>query len=110
MPIKTIVIYVDSSPASDDRVTLGLHLARKFDAYLIGAGMEEAVSAGDRFTARLAQDQVQGEWWTVVGLPASYLCRCACVADLVIIGQRQAGYPTTLQAPEDVVLGSGRPV
>jgi nucleotide-binding universal stress UspA family protein len=111
MPITSILVYVDTTPASDDRVELAARLAQRCDAYLSGAGLEEAaLGPRERFERRLRQDQLQGEWQTIIGLATSYVARHAAAHDLVVIGQRNPDVSTGLDAPADVVLGCGRPV
>ena len=111
MSITSILVYVDTSPASDDRVDVAVRLARRCDAHLTAAGLEEAaVGPRERFTRMLAQEQLMGEWQTIIGLPVSHMTRHAAGHDLVVLGQRNPNYSTGLDAPEDVVLGCGRPV
>ena len=111
MSITSILVYVDTSSASDDRIELAARLARRCDAYLAGVGLEEAaVGPRERFEHRLGEDQLQGEWQTIIGLATSYVTRHAAGHDLVIIGQRNPDVSTGLDAPADVVLGCGRPV
>jgi nucleotide-binding universal stress UspA family protein len=111
MSITSILVYVDTSSASDDRVELAARLAGRCDAYLTGVGLEEAaVGPRERFERRLRQDQLQGEWQTIIGLATSYVTRHAAAHDLVVIGQRNPDVSTGLDAPGDVVLGCGRPV
>src|SRR5690348_186226 len=111
MNLTGILVYIDTTAACDIRMDLAFRLARRCDAYVTGAGLEEAVvGPGDRFDRLLRQEQVSGEWQTIVGLPVFHLTRYACANDLVVVGQRDTTDPTGLDAPEDVVLGCGRPV
>ena len=111
MNLTSILVYIDTTPACDIRMDLAFRFARRCDAYVTGAGLEEAmVGPGDRFDRLLRQEQVSGEWQTIVGLPVSHLTRYACANDLVVVGQRDTTDPTGLDAPEDVVLGCGRAV
>ena len=111
MSITGILVYVDTSPDSDERVDLAVRLARRCDAYLTAAGLEEAALAPrDRFLRMLAQEQLQGEWQTIIGLPVSHMIRHAAGHDLVVLGQHNPDYSTGLEEPEDVILGCGRPV
>jgi nucleotide-binding universal stress UspA family protein len=137
MAIKDILLHVDTSPASDSRVTLGLNLARRLRANLTGlfvvpspdlfippdssagavaiataiASMQEAADAlGARFTAMLEADQLRGGWLRLMGSPVELISRHARAADLVILGQRDPANITVLETPEDVILTCGRPV
>jgi hypothetical protein len=58
----------------------------------------------------LAQEQLQGEWQTIISLPVSHMARHAAGHDLVVLGQHNPDYSTGLDKPEDVILGCGRPV
>jgi nucleotide-binding universal stress UspA family protein len=110
-PITSILVYVDTSSDSDERVDVAVRLARRCDAYLSAAGLEEAAGAPrERFMRVLAQEQLQGDWQTIIGLPVSHMTRYAAGHDLLVLGQRSPDYSTGLDAPEDVVLGCGRPV
>jgi nucleotide-binding universal stress UspA family protein len=113
MNLTSILVYIDTTPACDIRMDFAFRLARRCDAHVTGAGLEEAVvGPGDRFDRLLREEQVSGEWQTIIGLPESYLTRYACAYDLVIVGQRDDddGDPTALAAPENIVLSCGRPV
>jgi len=111
MTITSILVYVDTSPHSDERVDVAVRLARHCDAYLTAAGLEEAaMGPRERFTRLLAQEQLMGEWQTIIGLPVSHMTRHAAGHDLLVLGQRNPNYSTGLDTPEDVVLGCGRPV
>jgi nucleotide-binding universal stress UspA family protein len=111
MTVTSILVYVDTSPDSDERVDVAVRLARRCDAYLTAAGLEEAaIGPRQRFMRMLAQEQLQGEWQTIIGLPVSHMTRHAAGHDLLVLGQRNPNHSTGLDAPEDVILGCGRPV
>src|SRR3979409_182872 len=111
MSITGILVYVDTSPDSDERVDLAVRLGRRCEPCFTGAGLEEAALAPrDRFLRMLAQEQLQGEWQTIIGLPVSHMIRHAAGHDLVVLGQHNPDYSTGLEEPEDVILGCGRPV
>jgi nucleotide-binding universal stress UspA family protein len=110
MSITAILVYVDTSPDSDERVDVAVRLARRCDAYLTAAGVEEAaVGPRERFLRVLDQEQLSGEWQTIVGLPVSHMTWHAAGHDLLVLGQRNPTYSSGLDAPEDVILGCGRP-
>ena len=43
MNLTSILVYIDTTPACDIRMDLAFRLARPCDAYVTGAGLEEAV-------------------------------------------------------------------
>jgi nucleotide-binding universal stress UspA family protein len=135
MSIKDILVHVDASPASDQRVRLAGRLAQRFGAYLTGISIrpsldwlvgqpESGVAAatvlneliaaaealGEQFTALLKSDGIAGEWHMADGPASPELTRRGNTVDLVILGQSDPDHLTELEAPEDVVLGCGRPV
>jgi nucleotide-binding universal stress UspA family protein len=138
MSIKDILVHVDVSPGSDQRVRLAAQLAHRFGAYLTGLSIRPSLdwlmappangtaaiavaswladliaaaqALGEQFTAFLKSDGVAGEWHMADGPAASELTRWGNTADLVIVGQSDANHLSELRAPEDVVLGCGRPV
>ena len=48
MSLTSILVYVDATPASDTRIELAFLLARRCDAYVTGAGLEEAIIGDGR--------------------------------------------------------------
>ena len=109
--ITSILLYGDASPDLDERVEAAIRIARRCDAYLTAAGLEKAAAGPrDRFMRRLAQEQLQGNWQTIIGLPVSYMTRYAAGHDLLVLGQRNPNYSIGLDAPDEVILGCGRPV
>src|ERR1700730_18702581 len=113
MSITGILVYVDTSPDSDERVALAVRLARRCDAYLTAAGLEEApLAPRDRFLRMLAQEQLQGEWQTIIGLPVSHMTRHAAGHDLVVLGPHNPDYSTGLDEAEGGTLSfrTARPV
>ena len=111
MPIKDILVHVDTTPACRARVWLAGKLGRQFDAYLIGVGTQAGGAAEERFAAVLSECAIQGEWRTVMGSIEPSITQLACAADLVILGQPDPDrLVVELSAPEDVLLGCGRPV
>jgi nucleotide-binding universal stress UspA family protein len=111
MSIASVLVYVDTSPDSDERVNLAVTLARQCNVYVAAAGLESAADGPrERFTRRLAQEQLTGEWQTIVGSATRHMTRHAGAHDLVVLGQHNPSHPSGLEAPEDVILGCGRPV
>jgi len=113
MSVKDILVHVDTSLPSDSRLWLADQLASRFNAYLIGVGVDEdapcLAAAKEKFTKLLQRDGLQGEWHMAMGGGAGYVARWARDADLVILGQPDPAHPTGLDAPEDVILACGRP-
>ena len=110
MSIADILVYADPSPAGGRQLDLAFRLARRFDAFLLGVVPENAAATGEKFETLLRQEGLQGDWQMAVGLPASFVTRRACAADLVILGQRNPDFSTGLDAPEDVILAGSAPV
>jgi nucleotide-binding universal stress UspA family protein len=109
--IKDILIHADTSASCRIRLWAAAYLARRFDAYLIGAGSEEAGAPDGKFMRMLADEGLAGEWRTVTGSIEAGLTHLACAADLVILGQPDPQrLLVDLAAPEDVILACGRPV
>lgn len=123
MTVRDILVHVDTTPACDARLQFAGHLARRFNAYLIGAYVhpppslapevidykERAVAAQSLFEALLEHYDLRGEWHIAVGPAAPLLARKASAADVVVVGQNDPDNPSELKAPEDVVLICGRP-
>ncbi|HEX7970346.1 MAG TPA: universal stress protein [Stellaceae bacterium] len=137
LSIKDILIHVDTSPAYSRRLRLAIALAQRCDAALIGAYVlpspdvmtlasdgtttaalaaylasleQEATAAEDRFRAMLSNEGLRGEWRKGRGSVAACLADWARAADLVVLGQEDPDLALALDAPEDVILGCGRPV
>lgn len=110
MSIKGILVHVGSSPGSSNRLALAASLARRSDAYVIGAGAPESPFAENSFQALLRNTGLAGEWRSIVGPPERFVIRQARGGDLVVIGQRDPDDPEGLDTPEDVILGAGCPV
>ncbi len=137
MPIKDILIHVDTTPAYLRRLRLAIALAQRCDAALIGAYVmpspdvvtmasdgtttvalaaylasleEEAAAAEDRFRAMLSEQGLRGDWRKGRDSVAACVADWARAADLVVLGQEDPDHAVALDAPEDVILGCGRPV
>ena len=110
MSISDILVHVDTSPGCRMRLWIAIQLARRFKAYLVAVGSDDAVLAEERFMTMLSEEDLRGEWQTAIGLVASYVARQARAIDLVVLGQRDPDRAGDLDAPEDVILACGRPV
>lgn len=135
MLIKDILVHVDALPACSNRLHLAAHLARRFDAYLIGGFVtptpdmvaltdtgaaavalsvimarleEEAAAAEADFAKLLRAHDVPGEWRFATGTAVSHIPRWANGADLLVLGQNDPDHPS-LEAPETIILSCGRP-
>lgn len=130
MALKQILILLDASRNCAGRLDLALELAREHGARVSGLHVvvhrfyqpgadqaDEAAALKALFEARLAAKGVEGEWCDldagIVGASvAQVVSDQAQFADLVVVGQvdleGKGGEETRL--PEQVVLGSGRPV
>lgn len=131
MPLRDILVHVDSSAACKTRLELAVKLAHRHDAHLTGIhvmthayygpGLEvvtrEAEAAGALFHQTVRAATIAFEWrcidCAVVGTGiAEVLVRHAYAADLLIIGQPAPDSqlrPQTSLA-ERLILAAGRPV
>jgi nucleotide-binding universal stress UspA family protein len=140
MPYRDMLVHVDSSAASAERLEVATRLARSFDAHLIGLYvaalapihqyaeadfgpdlveahdryMREAADEAERtFRSRIEAASLKSEWRRMEGnLPELVLLNARYV-DLVILGQRdpeRLDPGTSPELPEYVILDVGRPV
>jgi nucleotide-binding universal stress UspA family protein len=110
MRIKDILVHVDLTPATEDRLALAGDLARRFEARLVGIGLADDLPAQEQFMALLDKAKLTGEWQSAIGEIGAFVTRCARAADLIVLGQPDPDIPPDLDHPEDVILGCGRPV
>lgn len=139
MTYKTILVHVDDSARSVERVALATDLARRYDAHLVGLYVvcqdvlrplftgEESLDLGanearhaerlqqaqDRFAAAGERAGCKWEWRAPAGLPAETAILHARHADLVVLGQEDPDDPATHVARhfvEDITMSAGRPV
>jgi nucleotide-binding universal stress UspA family protein len=110
MPIKDILIHVDATPASEDRLALAVDLARRFEARLDGVGLADNIAAQELFRTLLEKTNVGGDWESAIGELDAFVTRRARAADMVVLGQPDPDGWSELDAPEDVIFGCGRPV
>jgi nucleotide-binding universal stress UspA family protein len=140
MPYRDMLVHVDSSSASAERLAIAARLARTFDAHLIGLYvaalapihqyaeadfgpdlveahdkyMREAADEAERtFRSRIEAGALKSEWRRLEGnLPDLVLLNSRYV-DLVVLGQRdpeRLDPGTSPELPEHVILDAGRPV
>jgi nucleotide-binding universal stress UspA family protein len=140
MSYKDMLVQVDSSASSGERVDVAIKLARAFDAHLIGLYvaalapihqyaeadfgpdlveahdkyMREAADEAERkFRSGIEAASVKSEWRRLEGnLPELVLLNSRYV-DLVVLGQRdpeRLDPGTSPELPEHVILDVGRPV
>jgi len=133
MALKDILIHLDNSPSSLNRLDLAIDLAHTHGAHLKGIYVlphyyeaprhglgvtEAALQAELMFCERAAQAGITAEWiladWAVTGLSATeFINLHAFFSDLVIIGQPDNNSPdqsTPFDLPERLGLGAGRPL
>jgi nucleotide-binding universal stress UspA family protein len=108
MPIRQILVYVDTSPTCDARLQVAVCIARRLDANLIGVALPSHPELEERFMAWVRNAGVVGEWRLTAGWPGVYLTKRALVSACVVLGRAAPGWVG--EAPEDVILGCGRPV
>jgi nucleotide-binding universal stress UspA family protein len=137
MSFKSILVHVDPSTACDERIRLTIYLAHRFKAEVTGvfvlpslemvappesgaaavvvatwlAELEEAAAkTGQQFLARLRSEDIDGAWHMDHGPAVPHITRRGRITDLVVLGQHDPDNPTVLTAPEEVIMGCGRPV
>lgn len=140
MSYKTIVVHLDAAARRAERLALACRLATQFDAHLVGlfalsplpvpfafggnAGSVIELEARWRrdvieearreFTRAAAEHGVaRAEWRSAQDDPLRALRVCARYADLVVMGQREAGTANPgvpVDLVEDVLLSAGRPL
>jgi nucleotide-binding universal stress UspA family protein len=110
MGISDILVYVDPTASSAERLDIAFRLAHRFEAYLIGVVPEDAAAVGERLEKMLLNEAILGKWHMAIGLTEPFVTRWAHCADLVILGQRIPDHDTGLYRPEDVILSCSRPV
>lgn len=130
--VKHLLVHVDSTPRTEERLGLALALAKRHGAKLtglfaelesLGASLvarrtpgqvqEAAQAAGAHFAAAVQAAGVASAWWALSGAEPAELVgqvvACCRYADLAILGQHdeQARMPAYLV--DQVALDSGRP-
>lgn len=136
MTYTSILVHLDLSPDSRQRLDLARDLAGRFGARLIGLCAAEPSDAAllmgglpppliTELEAQLreaselqrqrfikAAEGVPSEWRSGIALPREFLRRNASVADLVVAGRAPADAqgPEFHLAPADAVMAVGRPV
>jgi len=132
MDLKDILVHIDTTPQCATRLEVAVQLAQRHNARLTGlyvltraayasrsaAADTQAEAMKGMFNHRTAAAGIAAEWlridWQVVGVSiGEIITRHAYYADLVVVGQTEAGKTGRRAAdgiPERVILGSGRPV
>lgn len=136
---KRILVHVDRESRSDRSIEVAVGLATRFggkvtgvyvarpflpQAFIVGAlppvvmadqerlDQEDAAAARSRFLDRVVRRGLDSEWRYVRDASVPAMRRLARYADIAVLGQTDPARPEELVAvrPEDVALGSGRPV
>ncbi len=140
MAYKDILVVADDTPECAERVNIALGLAARHEAHAIGLMVQEQfyiprhaasnlpsslleeqreaeekarARVRERFERQAAQAGVPHEWYTASGDPVSAVALFSRHADLTVIGQENpesAGFGTSKDLAEHVVLASGRPI
>jgi nucleotide-binding universal stress UspA family protein len=139
MALKRILVHFDQSQQGQSRMDLAVTLARQFGSRLTGVhviptlippafvvgqvppaflveqerDVQEAAEAARRqFIERASKEGLTADWQSLQFSPVVELRRLARYADLAIVGQNDPDARDLVNQvrPEDVVLGSGRPV
>ncbi|MBI5068275.1 MAG: universal stress protein [Deltaproteobacteria bacterium] len=130
--VKHLLVHVDSTPRSEERLGLALAVARRHGARVTGL-FAELETMGGSLVARRTPDQVHeaaraaqarfgaavaaagapSAWWTLAGAEPSDLVgrfvTCARYADLAVLGQPEEHGRMPHYLVDQVVLESGRP-
>jgi nucleotide-binding universal stress UspA family protein len=134
MPLKDLLVHLDSSARASERLRLSVDLASRHGARLTGLFAESAIlgaslvgrrdpenmaraaeEARGRFEAACAEAKVSSRFWTIGGeeyadVVGAVVNVCRRV-DLAVFGQeRGSDAPVPEGLVERVVAGSGRPV
>jgi nucleotide-binding universal stress UspA family protein len=136
---KRILVHVDRDKRSDQRVEMAVALATRFGGKMTGVYVsrpvlppaiamgalppaffadqekllqEEVDDAMRRYLDHVIRKGLEGDWHCVREASVPALRRLARYADLAIVGQTDPDVPEELIAvrPEELALGSGRPV
>ncbi|MDH5749685.1 MAG: universal stress protein [Rhodospirillales bacterium] len=140
MPLKDLLVHIDSSDQCQSRLETALNLAQANDAHLTGvfvvtrpnipayieaqigaevikAQIEEGMRAADEaekmFSAKTQSAGVKSEWRSVEGDLCEVLGLHGRYADLVIVGQRDpegSDMMANSDMPDRLILSVGRPV
>ncbi len=140
MAIRDILVHVDETPASQNRLAVAVDLARRHEARLVGLYVgavldlspyiasfvgEQIREAHDRaaaeiearvresFEKAIGGDGVSGEWRAVSGSAEDAIALHGRYADLVVVGQQDPDVrpgPGFTRIAEEVVCHAGRPV
>jgi len=139
MPIKDILVHVDSTAKSDARLQIAVELAERNEAHLVGLHVkpsfvipispdggdfyaqlledqeryndQNAAAARGKFDAAMRKVNISQEWRAVSGDPSDMIRRHARYADLVVVGQdNPEADGQAADLPNGVLLSTGRPV
>jgi nucleotide-binding universal stress UspA family protein len=134
MPLKHLLVHLDASPRTEERLNLAVNLARRFGARLTGLFSESgslghgivgvrdpAAVAADlaavraAFEARTAEARLQTDWWAIEGGDYAHVVGwtvvCCRYADLAIFGQRmEDGARVPADLVEQALEDAGRPL
>jgi nucleotide-binding universal stress UspA family protein len=140
MPLRDLLVVVDSSAASDNRIEVAAGLAAEHEAHLAGLYIlpipeadrhlrptlidaiidlcireekELAREAHRKFETAIKRHGIEGEWRTAGGFPSEEAAVHARYADVAIVGQldpAMRGRVMPPLLPEEIALAAGRPV
>lgn len=134
--IRSLLVHVEASPQASPRLHFAVDLARKFDATLIGVGVEMLQTYSDPYgmlvgdwvvelqnlvtenlkraeaTFKAKSAGLKTEWTAIETFPASALARLSRGADLIIAGGAPLDAEGAYRAADtaELVMISGRPV
>jgi nucleotide-binding universal stress UspA family protein len=134
--LRSIMVHVETSPETLPRLHVAVDLARKFDAALLGVGVEafpmaleaERVVPGETVLElqKILDDDLgraeeifrahsaglRAEWRAVATLPGPAIARLSRAADLIVAGGAPLSHGASYRAADtaDLAMQSGRPV
>lgn len=138
MDLKDILVLVESTPSTDERLALAVALADKHGAHLTGLYVkpdlyipsledyaslpqnyfdemiaridEKAIAVKDKFDKAVRKADIGHEWRVARGLASDALRHHARYFDLTIVGQSDPdANGDSLDVPENMLLETGRP-
>ena len=137
MSYKTILVHLDEQPRRRERLELGLQIANRFDAHLVGLfalqsarvpsyALAEAGAVVEEIETRRRQEMARGaetefleaqrraaakgEWRLSMDDALAAIRLSARYTDLVVAGQPQRDDPLAMGFAGELVLSAGRPV
>jgi nucleotide-binding universal stress UspA family protein len=133
MTLKHLLVHLDASPRTEERLALAVTMARRHGARLTGLFSEgsslgpgivgrrdpaalaaDVAAARTAFEARTAEARLETDWWAIEGGDYAHVVGwtvvCCRYADLAIFGQREEGARVPADLIEQALEDAGRPL